>query len=563
MAMYAVLCLAVLMNTVVFAEEHSATTADRIARQAKEAWVGGSSTIALDILTQGIRTYPHVMTLKKLHGDILATTRRDRGAVEAYEAVLQNEPDALNVRWAKWSVLYRSGRDAEAINELERIAELDDANPLVPLRMAQDLRALDRLEESLEWYKKAVALAPNFPGWWLAMARARFDLLDGRGARDDVKHVLTMVAPGSPEGEAARNLLSVVYGATKERGRRYQPIFSPEGTAADRKEWASIRAEAWRLYSAGQYQEAEPILQRVLVLKPGDFTATHNLGIALMELGRHEEAIPVLEKVLRLTRKEEVLADTFFRLGQSKAALGRWAEALDHFQILYETAIEFEESNKNVPIMPGVRILSKEKLAKWIEKVRPYVPGAERLQSQDPSLAIPPSDPSTLNMDEVYEKVAAEPLQPQDPLYRRASLMGRDADFSTFRYVIPAKEVLRDNLPIGNHEFIPIDPGDTFPPTQSEIYLVFGLLSASSDEMPLTAECFIETPQMTKAQRAVAQDQVIMEMNEQSGYFVLHKPKADWTPGVYRCGLFMGEEISAYTHTDEVRFRITAPTMPS
>ncbi|WP_447969948.1 tetratricopeptide repeat protein [Nitrospira sp. M1] len=558
-----ILSLALPMNDVVLAEDPSPLRTEVIVQQAKDAWVGGNSAVALEILTQGIQEHSNALNLEKLHGDILATTRQDQEAVEAYDAILQRTPEALDIRWAKWSVLYRSGKEEEAIDEFKRIAELDSDNPLVPLRMAHDLRILDRLEESLEWYQKAVALAPNFPGWWLAMARARFDVLDGRGARDDVKHVLTMVAPGSPEEAAAHSLLSVVYGATKERGRRFQPIFSPGKTAADQKEWASIRAEGWRLYSAGRYREAEPILQRIIVLNPSDFAATHNLGITLMELERYEEAIPVLEKVLTLTLKEEVLADTFFRLGQSKAALERWAEALDHFQILYETAVEFEESNKDVAIKPGIRVLSKEKLASWIEKVRPYVPEAEHPQAQEPTQAIPPSKPSVLNEEEVYEKVATEKLKPQDPLYRRALLMGRDADFGTFRYVIPAKDVLRDNLPIGNHEFIPIDPGDTFPSTQPEIFLVFELLSASFDEMPLTVECFLETAHMTKSQRAAAQDQVIISMNEQSGYFVLSKPEADWTSGLYRCGLYVGEEISANTHTDEVRFRIIAPTVSS
>ena len=54
----------------------------------------------------------------------------------------------------------------------------------------------------------------------------------------------------------------------------------------------------------------------------------------------------------------------------------------------------------------------------------------------------------------------------------------------------------------------------------------------------------------------MAHDQVVMAMNEQSGYFILSAPEGGWTPGLYRCGLFVGEEVSAYTHADEVRFRI-------
>ncbi|UCE63847.1 MAG: hypothetical protein JSU59_01425, partial [Nitrospirota bacterium] len=58
---------------------------------------------------------------------------------------------------------------------------------------------------------------------------------------------------------------------------------------------------------------------------------------------------------------------------------------------------------------------------------------------------------------------------------------------------------------------------------------------------------------------AVAHDQVVMGMNEQSGYFILPTPEGEWTPGLYRCGLFVGDEVSAYTLADEVRFRIMDP----
>ena len=49
-----------------------------------------------------------------------------------------------------------------------------------------------------------------------------------------------------------------------------------------------------------------------------------------------------------------------------------------------------------------------------------------------------------------------------------------------------------------------------------------------------------------------------MTMNDQSGYFMLTPPKTGWTPGLYHCGLFAGEQMSADTLVDEVRFRIIA-----
>jgi hypothetical protein len=144
-------------------------------------------------------------------------------------------------------------------------------------------------------------------------------------------------------------------------------------------------------------------------------------------------------------------------------------------------------------------------------------------------------------------------------LEQAATLVGRDADFSWFRFVIPAGTVMRDDFPTGAHEYIPLNSSDTFPTTQREIYLVFGLVSDSFDAVPLTARCAVESSDMAEEPRVVAEDRVLTSMSDRSGYFMLTQPKTGWAPGLYRCGLFAGERTSAYTHVDEVRFRIVEP----
>ncbi|MEC4674999.1 MAG: tetratricopeptide repeat protein [Nitrospirota bacterium] len=543
---------------IAFDKDQHFNAEDTVAERAEDAWVNGGTNRALDILNQGIRDHPQALMLKKLQGDIFSTARRPKEAVQAYETVLKETPSALDVRWAKWSVLLRSGQGDQAVAELQRIAQDDSHNPLIPLRMAQELRKLDRLEESLEWYKKAVPLRSDLPSWRLALARARFDILDGRGARDEVKQVLTMVSPGSPEEAAARILMSVIYGATKERGRRYQPIFSPDGTSAERKEWSQVRAESWRLYEAGRFKEAEPLLRKSLVLKPSDYGATYDLGRTLMELGQCKEAVTVFQKISLLNPADLTYADTFFRIGQCLMEMEQWSEALVHFEILYEAAIEFEESSKGVRVKGGIKVLDKEKLARWIAKARKHVPNAKSLKDEENDNTLP-----TISEEQLYAELVKKRQKIDDPIYTRASLMGRDADFSLFRYVIPASRVMRDDLPGGAHDFIPIDPGDTFPATQQDIYLVFGLVTASYDEVPLTAECFVETSKISEDQQVLTQDHVVMAMSEQTGYFILSPPESGWTPNLYVCGLFEGNVISAYTHADEVRFRIIAPPLPS
>lgn len=107
---------------------------------------------------------------------MLATSRHTEAALQSYETVLASIPTALDVRWAKWSVLVRSGQVEEAVIELQRIAAIEPQNPLIHLRLARELRKLDRLEESFKSYQQAVELGPDMLNWRLAMARARFDI---------------------------------------------------------------------------------------------------------------------------------------------------------------------------------------------------------------------------------------------------------------------------------------------------------------------------------------------------------------------------------------------------
>ncbi|HSA61075.1 MAG TPA: tetratricopeptide repeat protein [Nitrospiraceae bacterium] len=548
------------MGPSAFAEHPQIRSEGKVAEEAKAVWDSGAVSPALDILDQGIQDHPQALALHKLRGDILAASRGPGEAVQAYETALATKPAALDVRWAKWSVLVRWGQAEEAIAELRRIAQIDIRNPLVHLRLAQELRKLDRLEESLESYKKAVDLAPDLLGWRLALARARFDVLDYQGADADVQYVLQRAPAGSSLEIPARNQLSQLY-ESMERGRRFNPVLTPGATATQLKEWAAIRADAWKLFAAGRYQEAEPVYRKVLALNPRDPVATHQLGLTLMQMGRCRDALAVFGNMSNLDPSEEDYADTTFRMGQCLVELERWEDAFVHFQILYDTAVEFEETNKNVALPAGTRVLDKNKIARWLEKVRPHVPELAQLKAEEAKAAVHSGHPGSspeLSAEELYAK-AVERVKPQKVLDTGAALMGRDADFSWFRFVIPAGKVVRDDYPTGAHEFIPLNPGDTFPTTQPEVYLVFGLVSDSFDAVPLTARCVLETPEMTDDPRPVAQDQVMTSMNDRSGYFLLTPPETGWTPGLYRCGLFAGERTSAYTYVDEVRFRILGP----
>ncbi len=549
------LCL-VLCATVTASRSFAGDSPESTAEQARSAWDSGAIDRALDMLDEGLGRNPQAAALHKLRGDILATTRRPQEARAAYDAALTARPTAMDVRWAQWSVLLRSGQADDAIKELRRMAQIDKGNPIIHLRLAQELRKLDRLEESLDEIKRAVELAPDLLGWRLTLARARFDLLDYQGAEEDVRAVLKRLPPGSSLALPATTLLALIEGQSTERGRRFNPVLTREGTPEQRREWAAIRADAWELFAAGRYAEAEPVYRRILKLNPSDSTAAHQLGLTLMHLNRCEDALGVFGVMANLDPNDDEYTDTVFRMGQCLVELNRWEEAWLHFQVLYDAAVEFETSTIDVALPSGTRVLDKTKLNQWLEKIRPHVPDIDQLKAEAPIRHKSASE------EELYAKVV-ERLQPQKALDTKVSLMGRDADFSWFRFVIPAGKVLRDDFPTGAHEFIPLNPGDSFPVGQQEIYLVFALVSSSYDAVPLTAQCVLETADLAVDATLLAQDRVMTSMNDQSGYFQLSAPKGGWPTGLYRCGLFAGERTSADTLVDEVRFRIVEPARPS
>lgn len=538
----------------------------QIAQHARAAWEQGTLDLALDILNQGLQDHPKALALHQLRGDMLATSRHTEAALQSYDTVLASLPDALNVRWAKWSVLVRSGQVEEAITELQHITEIDPHNPLMYLRLARELRKLDRLEDAFEAVKKAVELGPDMLNWRLALARARFDILDYEGAERDVQFVLERVTPGSPLELSAKNLLTVFFGST-ERGRRFSPVMTPDANPKQLRDWSMIRAEGYRLFEAGRFQEAEPVYRELLRLNPMDPLANQHLSLILMGLGRCKEAIAFAPPAAELDPTDEEHTTTAFRMGQCLVELGRWEEAYMQFKTLYNATVEFEKSTREVQLPSGTRVLNKAMLTQWLDKIRPHVPEfAKEVEAEAEAAAAAAKVEAAATPTPPEAELAAkarEHLKPQNTLDAAASLVGRDADFAWFRFVIPAQRVMRDDSPTGAHDFIPLDPGISFPASQPDIYLVFGLVTASYDEVPLAARCFKERAELTGAQPAVAQDRLIMSTNDQSGYFLLQRPATGWTPGLYRCGLFAGEETSAYTQVDEVRFRIVEPSRPS
>lgn len=272
----------------------------------------------------------------------------------------------------------------------------------------------------------------------------------------------------SPWELPARNQLAQRY-ESMDRGRRFKPVLTPATSASQLREWAAILADAWKLFVSGLFAEAEPVYRKMLALNPRDAVATHQLGVTLMELGRCEDALAVFDNMSNLDPSEEDFADTTFWMGQCYVELERWDEAFVHVQTLYDAAVEFEESNKDVAIPAGTRVLGKEKLARWLDRVRPHVPelaqfAADQAQAEYRS-GVATGEPS----DEELSVKAVDRMTPQNTLDAGGGAYGQRRRCQLVSVHHSGEEDRRGDYPTGAHEFIPLHPGDSFTPHSGDL----------------------------------------------------------------------------------------------
>ena len=528
--------------------ESDGTSVEEIIGQAQKLWGAGQVQTALDFLEQEPPFSIQDERIPKLRGDLLMALRRNAEALAAYEQAMALAPTSLEPLWAKWGLLTRMGRTQEALDVLIVLAGSDPHNPLISFRSAKDFRKVNRLDESVKAYQRAVALAPNQLRWRLSYARALYDVLEYEQAKHVVDEVIQMAPVGSSTYTAAKNFSAVIRGGTTDKGRRSQPFENVKEAAHNNREWALTREQAWALIKSKRYEEAEPVLRKVIELKPTNHRAYYDLGKTLMELARCEEAIPILETGIRLSPSGDVYPDSIFRIGQCMARLGQWTEARVRFERVRDI-----ESWRNEPIY-SMTFPHKGMVDSALEEAIRHTHSAKLPSS--PSLPVEPND-----VGKPKSSISPAPTKPlkaaiSTPLLGRDATISRDSGRAWFQHVIPARSIERDDLQTGTHEFIPIDPGDTFTPNDLEIFLVFASLSPSYDATQLTAEYMLDSGTDGPRDNPLGRDSVVLSMNEQSGYFVLTPPESGWPVGMYRVDLFMGDEVARSTQVDEVWFRV-------
>lgn len=221
----------------------------------------------------------------------------------------------------------RQGDTRQALEVLEPLAQAQPRSAQVQLELGAALGQAGRGDEALVALRRAVALKPDLPQAWLALA-------DHLGAADDAvgadaayaQHVLHSTR--DPELLVAATAL--VEGRIPEAEQRLRDHLKRAPTDV-----AAIRMLAELAARLGRYEDAEHLLARCLELAPNFHAARQNYALVLHRSNQSERALAEIERLLARqpdnAGARNLKAVVLCRLGDYEPAIRLYGELLKQY----------------------------------------------------------------------------------------------------------------------------------------------------------------------------------------------------------------------------------------
>ena len=237
-------------------------------------------------------------------------------AIGAFREVPRDHPAFDAAELGRADVLRRSGKEDAAIEVFQQLAKLRPDMALIQVTIGDTFRELDRHQDALAAYDRAVELfTQDAPGQWVvyfARGISRERTGDWEGSEADFNKALEL----QPEQPQVLNYLGYSYVERQENLPR-----------------------------------ALDMIERAVAAMPDSGYIADSLGWVYYRLGRYQEAVAPMEKAVELMPVDPVVND---HLGDVYWAVGRKLEA--RFQ--WKRALSFAENDENDEIKPD-RIRAK------------------------------------------------------------------------------------------------------------------------------------------------------------------------------------------------------------
>ncbi len=257
-----------------------------------DALNGDNSSSRLALLYARLAAYlqPDNADALLLIGDVLTAQSQYALALNAYDAVPENDPLALNAKLGRAQTLRKNGDLNGAIETLRAALEIKPDGISLWQSLGDVLRQNGDLAEAQTAYSTAISLlpAPDIQAAWpLYYARAIVEhgADNWPAAEADFRQALVL----NPEQPDALNYLGY---SLVDRGEKLDEALGMIETAVKARPDSGAIADSlgWVYYRLGRYQDAELAMEKAVKLLPVDPILSDHFGDVLWKVGRKREA---------------------------------------------------------------------------------------------------------------------------------------------------------------------------------------------------------------------------------------------------------------------------------
>jgi tetratricopeptide (TPR) repeat protein len=279
---------------------------------------------------------PARVDLLAYHGDALTGLGRLKDAQRVLEEAVKLDPEAVLPELALILVYIRQGKLQQAQQTSERLLDLEPGDTRVWSAYASVLHAQDRLQETLTFYARAIALDPENVDARVARVGLRLDLGQELEAMEDLEY-LKQKFPREPRAAYLRGLVLDRAGdraASQQALRKCTELMASQPKEIIARNTQLSMSVSLAHYGLGEFERARSYLEQYLSHYPGDVGASRLLGLALYFADDFDAAATVFDGMLAVDRN---FLPAHINLVRVKIAQGRTVAARQRLVRLRET----------------------------------------------------------------------------------------------------------------------------------------------------------------------------------------------------------------------------------